>query len=198
MEVFDAEKIFDALINREANITEVCHNSLLDYINCKLESFKESHKSFRTSKLWFQFMDMVDILRRFIKAERVGDWNLHLHTIKEMLPYLAASGHNIYVKSARVYLPQMNGMEETNPDVSAFFQSGCHVVRRSDKLWAGLSSDLMIEQVIYCILLKEDYITDSISVIQIDANYAIMFCLFEIAFKYMYRTFNYKNFKCST
>ncbi|KAI0208068.1 hypothetical protein LSAT2_007270, partial [Lamellibrachia satsuma] len=29
----------------------------------------------------------MDILRRFIKAERTGNWDLHLHTAREMLPY---------------------------------------------------------------------------------------------------------------
>ena len=31
-----------------------------------------------TSKLWFLDLDMVDILLNFIKAERTGDWYLHL------------------------------------------------------------------------------------------------------------------------
>ncbi|CAG2232051.1 unnamed protein product [Mytilus edulis] len=93
-------------------------------------------------------MDMIDILRRFIKAERTGNWELHLQTVKDMLPYLAASGHNLYVKSSRVYLQQMENLKTTHPEVLAFLQSGHHVIRRSDKFWAGLSSDLVIEQVL--------------------------------------------------
>lgn len=31
----------------------------------------------RTALFWFQYMSMVDILRRFIKAERTGNWQLH-------------------------------------------------------------------------------------------------------------------------
>lgn len=65
-----------------------------------------------------------------------------------MLPYLAASGHNLYVKSSRVYLQQMDNLKTTHPEVLAFLQSGHHVIRRSDKFWAGLSSDLVIEQVL--------------------------------------------------
>lgn len=56
-------------------------------------------------------MDMIDILRRFIKAERTGNWELHLQTAKDMLPYFAASGHNLYVKSSRVYLQQMDNLK---------------------------------------------------------------------------------------
>ena len=65
-----------------------------------------------------------------------------------MLPYLAASGHNHYTKSAWVYLQRMSQLEEQHPDIYQQFQEGLHVVRRSDRLWAGLSTDLLIEQVL--------------------------------------------------
>ena len=48
----------------------------------------------RTATMWIQYMNMVDTLRTFIKAERTGNWNLHLQTVREMLLYLAAAGHN--------------------------------------------------------------------------------------------------------
>ncbi|CAG2257195.1 unnamed protein product [Mytilus edulis] len=127
---------------------KACDDVLKDQIKSRIDNFRESHKSYRTSQLWFQYMDMIDILRRFIKAERTGNWELHLQTVKDMLPYLAASRHNLYVKSSRVYLQQMENLKTTHPEVLAFLQSGHHVIRRSDKFWAGLSSDLVIEQVL--------------------------------------------------
>ena len=45
----------------------------------------------KNSKLWFQYMEMLDILRKFLKAERTGNWKLHLQAMHEMFPYLAAS-----------------------------------------------------------------------------------------------------------
>ncbi|GFO18813.1 hypothetical protein PoB_004531800 [Plakobranchus ocellatus] len=39
------------------------------------------------------------MLRKFIKGERTGNWNLHLHSMKDMFPYLDASGHYLYAKS---------------------------------------------------------------------------------------------------
>ncbi len=41
---------------------------------------------------------------------------------------------------------QMLKLADSHPEVFAFFRSGYHVVRRSDRYWAGLSSDLVIEQ----------------------------------------------------
>ena len=40
----------------------------------------------------------------------------------------------------------MSELENRHPDVYLKFVSGRHVVRRSNKFWAGLSSDFVIEQ----------------------------------------------------
>ena len=85
-----------------------------DCVNSKRLLVKEGS---RTASLWLQYMRMVDILHQFIKAERIGNWELHLQTVKEMLPYLAAAGHNLYVKSARMYLQTMADLPNQHPDV---------------------------------------------------------------------------------
>ena len=91
-------------------------------------------------------MILVDIVRKYIMTERTGNWALHLQTIQNMLPYLAASGHNLYTNSAKVCLQQMANRNEEYPDVRERFQDGLQEMRRSERLWAGLSSDLIIEQ----------------------------------------------------
>ena len=40
--------------------------------------------------------------QRMIKAGKL-DRKLHLHTVHDMLPYFAASGHSLYAKSAYLY-----------------------------------------------------------------------------------------------
>ena len=42
----------------------------------------------------------------------------------------------------------MFSLPSENPTVNKMFQGGKFVVRRSDRLWAGLSTDLVIEQVL--------------------------------------------------
>ena len=119
---------------------------MLNRISKIFEEKKSSFKG-RTAKLWIEYMKMVDLLRKFIKAERTGNWKLHLQSVEEMLPYFAACGHNLYAKSAYIYLQFMQDLEETNPSVYKSFTDGLHVVRRSDRFWAGLPTDLIIEQV---------------------------------------------------
>ena len=42
----------------------------------------------------------------------------------------------------------VNDLKNEHPDVYQRFSQGFHVIRRSDRLWAGLSADLIIEQVL--------------------------------------------------
>ena len=122
-----------------------------DIIECvkeKINSPKSSVSQSRTGALWIQYMEMIDSLRSFIKAERKGDWDLHLRCIEAMLPYFAASGHNLYTKCARIYLQEMKKLQKDESPVYTAFKNGFHVIRRSDRFWADLSSDLVIESVL--------------------------------------------------
>ena len=42
----------------------------------------------------------------------------------------------------------MSHLEIDHPEVYQHFQNGLHVIRRSERYWAGLSTDLVIEQVL--------------------------------------------------
>ncbi|KAJ8878764.1 hypothetical protein PR048_019350 [Dryococelus australis] len=64
----------------------------------------------RTGKLWVQYVQQVDILHLFIRAERSGDWELHLKCVRSMLPYLHAAGHVHYAKSAHLYVQQIEDL----------------------------------------------------------------------------------------
>ena len=59
------------------------------------------------------YLDMVDIAKVFIWAERTGNLKMHLQAVENMLPFFAAAGHNNYAKCARVYLQQMRELEKT-------------------------------------------------------------------------------------
>ena len=85
---------------------------------------------------------MITLLCSYILAERTGNWLLHLQCVRQMLPYLAAAGHNHYTKSDSLYLQSMLQLNENNPDVFRAFVNGNHATRRSDRYWAGISTDL--------------------------------------------------------
>lgn len=101
----------------------------------------------RTAKLWIQYLSYLDIVKCFLAAERTGNWRLHLAATTDMLPLFAACGHHNYAKSARYYVQLMNQLPVTHPWLyEQFSRNGYHTVRRTNKYWAGLSTDLLIEQ----------------------------------------------------
>ena len=65
-----------------------------------------------------------------------------------MMPFLEASGHNNYTKSASIYLENMKSLQTTNSQVYKSLIEGYQVIRRSNRFCAGLSMDLDIEQVL--------------------------------------------------
>lgn len=101
-----------------------------------------------TAKLWVQYFEMVTLVKQFIEAERSGNWKLHLETIQKMLPYFHASGHFLYAKSAHLYLQDMFSLKEciTSKEYEDYVQKGYFTIRRSEKFWSGIWSDMTIEQ----------------------------------------------------
>ena len=113
-----------------------------------LKKKKLQLQSSETSKLWLAYQEMVKTVRKLIAADRTSSWKLHLEAIQECLVIVAAAGHHNYLKSGYKYLQDMLKLPSDNPSVYELFQKGQFVVRRSDRFWAGLGSDLVIEQVL--------------------------------------------------
>ena len=104
-----------------------------------------SNKS-RTAKLWVLYLNYITTIKKYIVAERTSNWYLHLEATKEMLNLFAATGHINYAKSARLYVQQMIDLQNSNPWLHHKFEQGMHAIRRSNRNWAGLWPDLVIEQ----------------------------------------------------
>jgi hypothetical protein len=116
-----ATALFDGLLSSTVATEEVYTSDVLKRIKDTFDEKKEL-MTMRTAKLWLQYIDMVNILRTFLKAERTGNWQLHLQAIREMLPYFAASGHSLYAKSAYIYLQMMTDLPNSHPDVHKKFE----------------------------------------------------------------------------
>ena len=93
----------------------------------------KKHEDSKTSKLWNMYLEMVELMCSFIKAERIGNFPLYLKSLSAMLPYFAASGHHHYTKSVYCHLQKMQKLSGSHPAVYKNFMDGYNVVRRSDK-----------------------------------------------------------------
>ena len=72
--------------------------SILSTTNFKniLSDFVEYRSSSESNfKFVWQYMGMVSTLLNFIRAEREGNWQLHVATFREMLPYFFRYDHKL-------------------------------------------------------------------------------------------------------
>ena len=142
------EHVTEALQHADTgNKDAFLETKLCRYVSDKLENLKLTLSGeSRTAKLWILYIYYLDVLKRFIIAERTSKWLLHLDSTLRMLNLFASSGHINYAKSARMYILQMQHLAEEYPWLYEKFVAGFQAVRRSDRHWSGLWSDLAIEQ----------------------------------------------------
>jgi len=150
-EVANVMSLCDNVYKDKFSITDVSSVSSqdlkkLDEYICHLKS-DLSVKS-RTARLWLQYMKYIDIVKLFLIAELTSNWFLHLAAVDDMLNLIAVTGQNNYAKCSRLYLQLMSNLSqnETSWLYQMFSEKGLHSIRRSDRYWAGLFSDLVIKQ----------------------------------------------------
>ena len=147
--ISELEPIYNDATEGKKETSEIEDNNVLHEISSRIEEAKKTlANESRTSKLWMGYLRIIDIITKYIRADRLGIWDLHLETIQESLPIFAAAGHFNYVKSSYLYLQTMLDFAAKNSKVFQYFKSGGFVVRRSERHWAGLACDLTIEQVL--------------------------------------------------
>ena len=144
----ELKDVFESFLAGTVTTSTVYADEQLNTVCQQIKQKKDDLKQYPTAALWIQYMEMIEILRTFITAERTGNWELSLYSLQQMLPYFAAAGHNLYLKSVYVYLQMMFRLQDTNPTVYEAFRSGLHIIRRSDRFCGGLPPDLVIEQVL--------------------------------------------------
>ncbi|CAG2254537.1 unnamed protein product [Mytilus edulis] len=98
--LINSTELYDRLLYGELSVEEVCEDPIVAETYTIFEKQMTAFENNRTARLWIQYSQMLEILRTFIKAERTGNWDLHLQSVYNMLPYFAAAGHNLYAKSA--------------------------------------------------------------------------------------------------
>ena len=119
LSVGEIEKIyslFDSVSSKTVPFPSVCTSEELIKLEKLLHRYKELlAKKSPTARLWLQYLEYVDTLKIFIRAKRIGDWNLHLIAIGKMLNLFAAIGHINYAKSSRLYLQLMMQLPSDYP-----------------------------------------------------------------------------------
>ena len=95
---------------------------------------------------WSDYVSMVQLLLQFIKADRTGNWILHLSATAAMTPHFFAMDRPNYARWLLVYLADMNQLPETHPAVNEEFMSGNHAISRSPQPFAQVWTDMALKQ----------------------------------------------------
>ena len=77
-------------------VEDLLSDTMLNQLKSFLNKRKNELGGRRTVKLWLNYLEMGEILQKFMIAERTCQWSLHLQTVTDMLPFFAATGHNLY------------------------------------------------------------------------------------------------------
>lgn len=85
---------FQKLLENEDDLTEdmsidnIHLNNSFEKINEIFENkLNKLEERGNTCKLWVQYFRLVSLLKKFLAAERMGDWKLHLECIRNMIPF---------------------------------------------------------------------------------------------------------------
>ena len=101
-----------------------------------------SEKS-RLAKHWVDnLIKPVLLILLYIRAEREGEFALHLYVCNQMLPYFFAAGHWNYARDGVAYVRMMEKLPRA---LLNKFMRGEHVIHLKQGLWNGIWSDMGIE-----------------------------------------------------
>ena len=109
----------------------------LDSLLCDLAT-----KSIQAEHWINNLIKPVFLMMLYLRAEREGEFALHLHACKMMMPYFFAAKHINYARYGICYI---NSMEKLPKSVLDPFMEGEHVMRHRRGIWNAIWSDMLIE-----------------------------------------------------
>ena len=144
------DTVLRGLQNRSMDGVEAAYSKLIslnDNTMSMHEEFEEHNLQRPQLQFWMNYMEMVSILFYFIRAEREGNWELHLVSFARMLPWFALYNHTNYARWGPVYLADMRQLATSTPEVYEHLQDGMLSVKRTDSKFSRVSVDQALEHV---------------------------------------------------
>lgn len=127
-------------------------NSFLGLSGDQFENFeefkRESKSESKTFFYWDRFIEMVRLANNLVRADREGDWHLHLQSVEAVLLCFAVFDSTNYLRWCSLYLEDMKKVPETAPVVHDNFMTGRFVVKRSSIPSSAVAADMCLEQTI--------------------------------------------------
>ena len=128
-------------------------------------------------QLWVDCLNRPTLIaHKFIRAQREGDWLLHVHCYQKMLPYFFAAGHWHYTRHIAWYLQQMSCLPE---DDKSDLMAGAFVCRHREGVWYSVSADQFWgNKLIYAMAnLKVVLLSSASQLSRLHAGFSLILCV---------------------
>lgn len=142
------QELLTGFLDKPPSLTAINEHPIVKQMTVKFgDKLQELTVNGPTAKLWIQYFRMVCLMKEYIHAERSGNWQAHLSCVKRMIPYFHAAGHFPYAKSSHLYVQDMEDLPNkmNSDEYNKFVTSGYFTMRRTDRFWSGVWSDMVIE-----------------------------------------------------
>ena len=83
-------------------------------------------------KFWMSYVDIINNLLALIRTSREGNWLLHLHAIRAIIPWCFAHDKVNYARYLPVYLTEMTNLQTDHPGVHQGLMAGHFSVQLSE------------------------------------------------------------------
>ena len=113
-----------------------------DFVDFKERKSKESENF----KFWDQFTYRHSIVLNLLRADREGNWLLHLHSMQEALYEFAAWDSTNYSGWGSVYLEKARNLQESHPEIYQHFMNGSFSINDSNGRFVAVGGDQKLEQ----------------------------------------------------
>ena len=109
--------------------------------------FISTHSNDPTFAVWSSYIEMVELLLLFVRATREGNWDLHLSSIRSLLPWFFAYDRTNYSRYLPAYWLEMCELPVRHPLVHDAFMIGEFAVQRQQEHgFSQVACDQAIEQ----------------------------------------------------
>jgi hypothetical protein len=114
-----------------------------------LDTFSEScGQQSQQCQFWNEFLRIIGLIKKLIKADREGDFLLHMKAVEELCPVFMGCGSFNYLRYGTFYVEQLKSLNNCMPELYASFMGGDFVVKRKDGRFNAVSPDMALEQTI--------------------------------------------------
>lgn len=136
--------------NEREQCRELIRSEHMDSFMKDFDSYVQEQRNVDENfKYWDNFLVLLySPLRSLIRADREGNWPLHIETVQTLLPIFGAFDASNYFRWCSLYLEDMRNLSNASPDIHEYFMHGGFVVKRTPGHFKAIGVDMCLEQTI--------------------------------------------------